>query len=121
LVGMILMPYFSSNFHDRGHDDGGAVGERDEADADFLLFGGVGTSGPGTAANAGGTMAIREAPKAAETKSRREKDGAVATSSAFRGQFLVFHCLLLDYMKIEKQNGRHTRTANGSADGRPCP
>jgi hypothetical protein len=41
-------------FHDRGHDDGGTVGERDEADADFLLFGGVGTSGPGTAANAGG-------------------------------------------------------------------
>ena len=41
-------------FHHRGHDHRGAVGQRDEADADFLLFGGVGTSGPGAAANAGG-------------------------------------------------------------------
>jgi hypothetical protein len=38
LVGMILTPYFSSNLLHRGHHHAGAVGQRDEADADFLLF-----------------------------------------------------------------------------------
>ena len=39
---------------DRGHHHRGTVGKRDEADTDFLLFGGIRTSGPGTTADAGG-------------------------------------------------------------------
>ncbi|MBK7414740.1 MAG: hypothetical protein IPJ38_06075 [Dechloromonas sp.] len=60
-------------------------------------------------------MDISDAPNAAETKSRREKDGVLSSY-----QFVVFHCLLLE-LSNQKQNGRHTRTTRGSADGRPCP
>jgi hypothetical protein len=58
---------------------------------------------------------MSDAPSAAETKSRREKDGVVSSAS-----FLSSIACSLNF-QIEKQNGRRTRTAHGSSDGRPCP
>ena len=40
------MPYFSSKLQHRGHHHRRAVGQRDEADLDFLLLGRVGAGGP---------------------------------------------------------------------------
>jgi hypothetical protein len=64
-------------------------------------------------------MDIREAPKAADTKSRREKDGDFSKVPSVTIFLSSIACSLI--IQIEKQNGRRTRTANGSTDGRPCP
>ncbi len=47
------MPYFLSNAEHRGHDDAGAVGQRDEADLHFLLLGLVRALGPDGRAQGG--------------------------------------------------------------------
>jgi hypothetical protein len=58
-------------------------------------------------------MAIREAPKAVDTKSRREKDGEAlglsATTSGAVSFLSSIACSLIT--RIQKQNGRHILTA----------
>ncbi len=53
----------------------------------------------------GGTMVISDAPSAAETKSRREKDGLDSGASLVSS----IACSLIT--RFEKQNGRHTHAA----------
>ncbi|MGB7502039.1 MAG: hypothetical protein WBM25_06525 [Azonexus sp.] len=64
-------------------------------------------------------MDISDAPKAAETKSRRENEDFASTANAKT-------CLLSSIASslilcIQKQKERHTRAPCGSSDGRPCP
>jgi hypothetical protein len=54
-------------------------------------------------------MLISEAPKAAETKSRREKEALPGAVSGDAGFLFSIACSLM--IQIEKQNGRHIRAA----------
>src|SRR6185369_4906503 len=80
LVGMILMPYFSSNFMTEAMTtEAQSVSGMKPIRTSFFS----GASEPAAQAplrTPGETMAIREAPKAVETKSRRDRDGLPAAA-----------------------------------------
>jgi hypothetical protein len=59
-------------------------------------------------------MDISEAPNAAETKSRREKDGLDSTGLD-SGASVVSSIACSLIAQIEKQNGRHTHAAKSAA------
>src|SRR5574343_1335883 len=81
LVGTILMPYFSSNLLTAAMTtDAQAVSGMKPMRTSFFS----GASEPAAQAplrTPGGTMDISDAPSAADTKSRREKDGFSLSST----------------------------------------
>jgi hypothetical protein len=92
---MILMPYFSSNFMTEAMTtEAQSVSGMKPMRTSFFS----GASEPAAQAplrTPGGTMAIREAPKAVVTKSRREKLGLSAATSSGASFLSSIACSLI--------------------------
>ncbi|WP_203469455.1 hypothetical protein [Dechloromonas sp. TW-R-39-2] len=64
-------------------------------------------------------MDMSDAPNAADTKSRREKEDDFSTAPSTTSFLSSIACSLIT--KIQKQTGVASVLRFGSTDGRPCP